>query len=442
MRPELIALLMTAPPSVTPTQLSLDDAVAQALKTAPTVHRAEVSRDQAELTTLRANLDRFALRVDASVQELWTKSNIWGDGGSPEVTLGLSNLSARLEVPIFSGFRVESNVARAEHLEEASGHAVLAERRAVALAAARAYWSVRRVSLLADVTETAIRRLERAEAATKARVDAGLAPPLDANRALSRRRLQEAQLIDSRGQQRELESQLAILLGLDVPIALVEAPVLDKRVPIEDELLAEARARRPEVKEIDARLEAQHESIRFALSDYYPQLGVFGLFQLGNNPSLAGAGNRAVFASANPFGSFVGDLQLGVQLSLNIFDTMNTWTAVKRERIEAARLAQEKLRILRVVDTDVRTAHAKLVRLVGLIQKLDAAREIAQDNVQISETRYQDGDALVLDLLEAQLELFDVERQRTDALVEHMTARSEIDAAIGRSGAMPDPEGE
>ncbi|MEO1335001.1 MAG: TolC family protein, partial [Myxococcota bacterium] len=154
--------------------------------------------------------------------------------------------------------------------------------------------------------------------------------------------------------------------------------------------------------------------------------------QYGNNPSLAGAGNRAVFASANPFGNLVGDVQLGVTASVNIFDTMNTWTSVKQARIERDRLTQERARIQQQVDTDVRTAHAKLRRLIRLIDGLDEARNIALDNVQITEARYQDGDALVLELLEAQLELFDIERQRTDAVVELMTARVEFDAAIGR----------
>ncbi|MEM7676645.1 MAG: TolC family protein, partial [Myxococcota bacterium] len=193
-----------------------------------------------------------------------------------------------------------------------------------------------------------------------------------------------------------------------------------------------ARSTRPELKQIDHRIEAQDESIRIALSDYYPQLGVFGLFQYGNNPSLAGAGNRAVLASANPFGSLVGDVQLGIVASVNIFDTMNTWTSVKSARIERQRLAKEREQILQQVDIDVRMAHAKLRRLIELIDSLEEARRVALDNVQITEARYQDGDAIVLELLEAQLELFDIERQRTDAVVELMTARVELDAAIGQ----------
>ena len=436
-----VALLCVAATSST-VSLSLEDAVEQALKTAPTVKGLRISRDQAELTTFRANLDRFAFRVDAAIQEIWAKTNIGGDGAGFEGFLGLSSLTARLDVPVFSGFRVEANVARSEHLESAANAAVQSERRAVALAAARAYWAVRKVALLSTVTAAAIRRLERAEAATRARVESGLAPPLDANRALSRRRLQEVQLIDALGQQRELEGRLAILLGITDPIALTDTPRFDRRIEDERQLLAEARGSRPELREIAFRIEAQQEAIRGALSDYYPQLGVFGLFQLGNNPSLAGAGNRAVLASANPFGNIVGDLQLGAVLSLNVFDTLNTWTAVKRERIEAARLGQERERIARLVDTDVKTAHAKLLRLIKLIDKLSVAREIALDNVQITETRYQDGEAIVLELLEAQLELFDIERQRTDALVEQMTARAEVAAAVGRTGATTAPRGE
>ena len=417
--------------------LRLGDAVDMALRRAPTVRSARASHEQAELTTLRANLDRFVFRVDAQVQEIWAKTNIGGSGGGFEGFLGLSNLAARLEVPVFSGFRVEANVAQAEHLERAAWLVVLGERRATALSAARAYWAVRKVNLLSRVNADAIRRLKGAEAATNARVDAGLAPPVDANRALARRRLQEAQYVDTRGQQRELERQLAVLLGIAAPIALIDEPVYDRGVPALEPLVERAYRERPELLEMAARIEAQHEAIRIALSDFYPQLGVFGLLQYGNNPSLAGAGNRAVLASANPFGGMVGDIQLGVQISLNVFDTLNTYTSVKSARIEAARLFEERGRIEQQVDTEVRTAHAKVMRLVQLVATLDGALEIANDNVQITETRYQDGEGLVLEVLEAQLELSNIERQRTDAVVELMTARAELDAAVGAAGALP-----
>ncbi|MEL7370073.1 MAG: TolC family protein [Myxococcota bacterium] len=412
--------------------LTYDDAVDLALRIAPSVRSARVSRDQAALTTLRANLDRFSLRVDAQVQEIWAKTNIGVSDPGFEGFLGLSNLSARLDVPVFSGFRVEANVARSEHLERAARQTIAAEQRAIKLAVGRAYWSARKLGLLSETTRQAIMRLQRAENATRARVDAGLAPPLDVNRAVARRRRQQAELVDARGQQREVEAQLAVLLGVDAPIALVDAPRFQRSVPDRKTSLDDARKTRPELRQIDHQIEAQDESVRIAMSDYYPQLGVFGLFQYGNNPSLAGAGNRAVFASANPFGNLVGDIQLGVTASVNIFDTMNTWTSVKQARIERDRLTQERARIQQQVDTDVRTAHAKLRRLIRLIDGLDEARNIALDNVQITEARYQDGDALVLELLEAQLELFDIERQRTDAVVELMTARVEFDAAIGR----------
>ena len=429
----LAGVVATPPPSL---PLSVNEAVDLALRVAPTVKGARASRDQADLAVLRANLDRFSLSVDAQIQEIWARTNIGGDASNAfEGLLGLSNITARLEVPVFSGFRVEATVARAEHLAKAAEHAIEIERLATILATTRAYWSVRRLSLLADVARSGIQRLERAEAATRARVRAGLAPPLDANRALSRRRLQQVRLINAQGQRRQFEGQLAVLLGAKKKVILTDEPVFDQQVPSIDTLLDEAIRRRPELMEVSSRIEAQEEAIRIALSEYYPQLGVFGLFQVGNNPSLAGAGNRAVLSNANPFGSMVGDVQLGVNLSLNVFDTLNTWTSVKSERIEAERLAQEYMTIRQQVETNVRESHAQLSRLVELVISLKDALAIAQDNVQITETRYQDGEALVLELLEAELELADIERQRTEALVQLMTARAEVSAAVGRGAA-------
>src|SRR5688500_15029854 len=101
--------------------LTLAEAVELALRTDPQLGAAEVARDRSELAVLRAQLDRVSFTVDAQVQELWAKSNIGGDReDSFDGGLGLSYASANLTVPVFSGFRVESTVARAHDLEEAA----------------------------------------------------------------------------------------------------------------------------------------------------------------------------------------------------------------------------------------------------------------------------------------------------------------------------------
>lgn len=375
-----------APAEAATPGLTLADAVRVALRTEPAVASAKIARDRSRLATLRAQLDRFSLRIDAQIQELWFKTNIAGSrGDSEEGGLGLSNVAARLEVPLFSGLRVESAVRRNQHLEEAAGFDMADERRAAALAVARAYWSVRRLSLLREVESQALERLADAEATAAARVRSGIAPPIDENRARARRLLQEITLADLAGQHHAERGRLMALLGTPRPIQLVDSPVGPRPAPAAVvELLEAARGRRPDLSSAKARIAAQAQVVDIALSGYYPQLNGFALYQHGNNPALAGANASAVFGTADPFNNLAGDLQLGLTLSINLFDTFNTYTAVKDARYEASRLAQESVRVGRVIDAEVRVARANVVRFLGLIAQLEEARALARDNVTIN----------------------------------------------------------
>src|SRR5204863_288368 len=157
------------------------------------------------------------------------------------------------------------------------------------------------------------------------------------------------------------------------------------------DLLADARTARPEVAQARLQAEAQHQVVRIAMSNFYPQLSGFGLFQLSNNAFNPVTGSRNLSNATNPFADITGNLTLGVTLSMNFFDTLNTWTLSRDARYEESRLLEEKRRALRVVDADVRTAYAKVQHLYDRRVPLVEAREVAGDNLKILEGRYKNG---------------------------------------------------
>src|SRR5688572_10174864 len=93
-----------APPGAAPTlrTLSLDEAIELAVRHDPNIERARSDEERSRLRTLRANFDRVSATVDASIQELYV---------TPATVLGLSNATASLQAPLFSGWRVSANVA-------------------------------------------------------------------------------------------------------------------------------------------------------------------------------------------------------------------------------------------------------------------------------------------------------------------------------------------
>lgn len=465
MRNALAVLLGTAfltqPASAAERRLTLAEAVDLAMKIEPTVRQAYVAEERAKLAVLRAQLDRVSLKIDGTIQELYYKTNIGGEtlyrcsqggftfsatpdecaqvGGVSSLApdsraTGLFNMTANLNVPIFSGLRVESNVKQKQLLREVSQTNVRQARRDLALSVARAYWNVRRVGLLYEVQKASIARLTEAQAVTEARLRAGLAPPIDKNRAAVRRLQAEANLADLSGQLREAAVQLAVTLSLPTDeLVLVDQPSFPEAEPAPvDTLLADAKTGRPELRVANLNVETQRYNIRMAASGFYPQVSGFGLFQYGNNVFNPAAGVRSVSDSANPFSNLTGNLTVGLRLDMNFFDMLNTWTLHRDARWEETRLLEERRRVGRFVEADVRAAHARVTKLWQRLQPLRAAREIAVDNVKILEARYQNGDALVIEYLDAQNELTNAEVALTDVTAQLQTAWLELEAALGR----------
>ncbi|HEX8952391.1 MAG TPA: TolC family protein, partial [Polyangia bacterium] len=211
----LISLLLatTSVAQAEPRKLTLQDAVSLAMHVEPLIAEAHLGDDRARLGVLRAQLDRFSLKVDGSVQELWNVSNIGGPtlydctlagsttqtsqatcasfGGvsspsavqQPSQWSGLSNFTANLNYFLFSGFRVEANVRRAKAAQQSALVQVKQQRKDTAITVARGYWNVRRFLILRDVQQASLQRMVDAEAIAAGRVRSGLAPPIDKNRA-------------------------------------------------------------------------------------------------------------------------------------------------------------------------------------------------------------------------------------------------------------------
>ena len=207
--------------------LDLRTAINRALTLDPQVLSSLINVDRGKLAVLRSQLDRVSLKVDASLSEQWSAVGILGQGdaggGVSTQGSGAVSLSANLQVPVFTGFRITAAVDRAKLLRDAAQTTRRASARSVALDVLRAYWSIRRLELQRTVSEQALARYAEALAVVKARVTGGLAPPVDINRMEARRLRELARRDDLDGNAAEARAQLAVALELGgAELALTE----------------------------------------------------------------------------------------------------------------------------------------------------------------------------------------------------------------------------
>ncbi len=432
MSASLLAVLFAVTPTVssTPT-LSLAEAVSRALGRDGGVAVRRAERARAELAQRRAELARVRVRVDASLEELWARAGMLGERPA-STTLGLSDVSARAELPLFAGFRLSAGIAQAEALSRAASADVASAEREVAREVALTFAAVHGLELRLAVERAAQARVVDAERAAAVRVGTGLAPRVDVERLAARRLAGEVTLVELVGERAVALADLAAVLGWSGPLVL-EPPSLPPPLSLDvHELLARARVRRSELVAAEHRRAAEAEGVTIARAGWLPELTAVGLVQLGNNPAVAGVGAREVSGAASPFADLTLDVQAGVRLSINVFDTFATTDAVAAaEQLEALRGAEQR-QLAQQVEREVQTAYSRVQRAEQVARALAPAEAQAEATRGLVARRYEAGEASVLELLDAELELQELSRRRARITATLEQAWLELEAAVGQ----------
>jgi outer membrane protein len=420
-----------APPVVH--TLSLKDAIDEALSTSPGIQQVHVQSERARLQKLRAELEHVHASVDVQIQEVGNATNLLGPTppGVIAGVLGLSSATANVEVPLFSGFRVEAGIDKTTLLLDAANADVQREQLATATATARAYASVRRVGVLCDAQLGLLKQIEEVQRLTSSRVHAGLAPAVDEQRALSRALELQDELLSLQAQREQSAAELAVLLGRsDVP-TLSEPMDGVSSVASLDDVLAKALRLRPESRAASKRVDAAAADVVIAQSSFYPQLSAFGLAQYGNNNALVGQGSRSVVDSFNPFAGLAGDVQLGLSLSMNLFDTWQTTYRVDDARHQQRIAIAERAIAARSVEADVRRVHAQLAGLLARRALSRKSRDVADANLATLKASYSRGDARLSDVLDAALDAARAARTVVDIDAQATAASWELRLVMG-----------
>ena len=115
------------------------------------------------------------------------------------------------------------------------------------------------------------------------------------------------------------------------------------------------------------------------------------------------------------------------------FDVEDRLEGALRVQREALAIGATDLQMRgRLVEADVRTVHARLQRLYAAREPLVRTRDLAKDTLDIIERRYRNGEALILDYLDAQFDLLNADIDLADSGAAIAQTWGELWAATGR----------
>lgn len=328
-----------------------------------------------------------------------------------------ASFRATVRWDVFNGrsFPLLSNAQDGVELE---GHRAKAEENRLMLNVARAY-------LGAVAAGDAVQVAERAEARARARVALAeerskVGEQVPKILEVERLGLAQAAIDVRRAQNTVLQAKLALAFAIGdeaPPGALVRPPPPQLPAETFDELIAEARQSREDVRVAQVALTVADRARTDVWWRFAPTVALFASFRYS---TLAGLADRH------------DSWSMGVNARWNLYDGGLRYAdlaeAASNERIARATLE----RVERAVAQDVVRARLKLEAATVTVERAQAVRALTEARTSLARTQTEAGSARPLDLAEAEDAERDAEAAVISTTLERDAAVLELLSAVGR----------
>lgn len=431
----ILALVLIAPTlwaQDTVVRLTLDDAIARGLANSQRLAEIGARREGAEA----AEAGRAAAEMPlVAVLGGYTRTNhveefgIAQPGQPPRIIYPdvPDNLHMRLDLqwPIYTGGRGDAlqRAARAER--DALGEDLAAARADLRLEITRAFWALVTAGETEQVFARSLESIGARVNDLRSRLQQGLISPHELLNLEAQQSRERVFAIETRNTRGIAEADLRRLLGLETEERIEAAAALaapEVALTPEGTLIAEARAKRPERRALEHRVEASQERVAAADASRLPQIGVAGGYDYARP-------NPRIFPRA-------GEWRDSWDVSVNVSWTL--WDGGRRQAEHAEAAAAVRAATFRVGELDRQTAFEVRQRRLE-VDSSRAAIEAAGDGVRAATEarrvlgeRFTSGVATSSELLDADVALLQAELDRTRALANARLAEARLMRAVGR----------
>lgn len=336
------------------------------------------------------------------------------------------NVHARagLTVPLYTGGRLSAVEAAAEGESAAAAADVRAGAQDLTLETTASFWSLVTSRESARVFDDAVRAFERHLADAQAGLEVGtaarndvLAVEVERDRAILNR-------LEAGNRADVANADLVRLVGASPGTVLDPVPPASMPEPSRDglePLVASALASRPEHAALRERATAAQDRVRADEAGYYPKAALAGGFDEARP-------NRRILPVTDEWDS---SWDVGVNVSLDVFDFGRTRAAVSRSRAQADAAARQLEDLEARIRQEVTARVFELTSAVSAVPVADRALASATESQRVSADRFREGVAPSSELLDAEVALQRAALDRTRAVAQAHLSRASLDRAVG-----------
>lgn len=331
------------------------------------------------------------------------------------------NLDLRLQMPVFTWWRVSSLIELARGGQEISQFQQEQQQLNTTDQVLRAFYAVVLNNQVVKLLEENIARTGVYLQTTQRRFEAGQVPRLEVMRAQVQLSNEENNLETAKGNLQKSKIFLAKTIGSpDEEVDVAGELEFHSLVVDREQFVREALQYRLDLKILHLQRELNQSEIALTQSADKPNLFLFSGYNVTNG-----------FDPTDP-NRFVDNWNIGVQLSWPLFNGFRTRHEVQSARInqKITELREAELREMLVVQ--IQQALVNLKQSENQIQSQEKNIELAREALKMAGDQYEQGFISALDLVESQKGLLQTELAHIQTVFNHIMTKIDLGKAVGR----------
>lgn len=407
-------------------ELNLEDAMQRAFNTNPAITIAGYERDSARASynaarssrwisiegkhvTNRSGKDDNIKKMNAS--GAWTGEYYKAIGNSHSNTLTAS-------MPIYTGGKLSGTIKKAKAGYLYSEQGLQKAYNDMRTTVTNGYFDMLQADNMQKLGRESVDRLADHLKNVEAQYEVGVVAKVDVLRSQVELANAKQSLIKAENAYQIAEANLNKIVGLPMDTQLKLDNIL-VYTPYENDMqycLDYAAMHRPELEQAKQNVEAAKGALRVAISGHMPQVAA-SASQNWNDSNWPGDEN--------------GNWGVGVQVTMNIFDSGVTTSKIHGAEADLAKAHETYRDTVDAVNLDVRSNYLNLREAEKRIDTTKLAVSQAEEDYRIAQLRYMNGVGTNTDVLDAQVALTDAKTNYLQAMYDYNTCKTNLETAIG-----------
>ena len=407
-------------------ELNLEDAMQRAFNTNPAITIAGYERDSARASynaarssrwitiegkhvTNRSGKDDNIKKTDAT--GAWTGEYYKAIGNQHSNTVSAS-------MPIYTGGKLSGTIKQAKAGYLISEQGLQKAYNDMRATVTNGYFDMLQADNMQKLGRESVERLADHLKNVEAQYEVGVVAKVDVLRSQVELANAKQSLIKAENAYQIAEANLNKIVGLPMDTQLKLDNIL-VYTPYENDMqycLDYAAMHRPELEQAKQNVEAAKGALRVAISGHMPQIAA-SASQNWNDSNWPGDEN--------------GNWGVGVQVTMNIFDSGVTTSKIHGAEADLAKAHETYRDTVDAVNLDVRSNYLNLREAEKRIDTTKLAVSQAEEDYRIAQLRYMNGVGTNTDVLDAQVALTDAKTNYLQAMYDYNTCKTNLETAIG-----------